>query len=61
MGAVYFTLTAIILYLAADWILRRLEQRAGRVFENRSLVFFALLLSLALVTFPILGTWLKPD
>jgi phosphotransferase system glucose/maltose/N-acetylglucosamine-specific IIC component len=61
MGAVYYTLAAIILYLAADWILRRLEQRAGRVFEHRTLVFFVLLLSMALVTFAFLRSWLKPD
>jgi hypothetical protein len=61
MGVIYYTLAGIILYLAADWILRRLEARAGRVFENRSLVFFALLLSMALVTFSILRSWLKPD
>ncbi len=51
MEAVYYTVTGIVLYLLADRILRLLEARAGRVFEYRSLVFFVLLLSMALVTF----------
>lgn len=51
MSAIYFTLTAIILYLVADWLLRQMENRAGRRFEYRTLVFFGLLLGLALVSF----------
>ena len=51
MEAVYYTVTGIALYLLADRILRLFEARAGRVFEHRTLVFFVLLLSLALVTF----------
>ena len=54
MAAIIYTLTGIILYVAADWLLRRLEERAGRVFENRTLVFFALLLSMALVAFAVI-------
>ena len=51
MEAVYYTVTGVVLYLLADWILRLIEARAGRVFEHRALIFFVLLLSLALVTF----------
>lgn len=54
MAAIIYTLTGIILYVAADWLLRRLEERAGRVFENRTLVFFGILLSMALVAFAII-------
>jgi len=54
MAAVIYTLTGIILYVAADWLLRRLESRAGRVFENRTLVFFGILLSMALVAFAVI-------
>lgn len=54
MAMVYYTLAGIILYVSADWILRQLEARAGRVFEHRSLVFFGLLLSMALVSFAII-------
>ena len=51
MEMVWFTLVAVVLYLASDRILNALEVRAGRRFEYRSLWFFGLLLALALVTF----------
>ena len=51
MEAVLYTITGILLYLLADWILKALERRAGRVFEYRTLIFFAILLALALATF----------
>lgn len=61
MSAVYYTIAGIALYLLADWILRRLEARAGRVFEHRTLVFFALLSALALGTFALIRAFLAPD
>ena len=54
MEIVYFTITAIILYVLCDWLLRRLESMAGRVFEHRSLIFFAMLLSSALISFALI-------
>lgn len=54
MEIVYFTLVAIVLYLVSDWILQRVEEAAGRRFEHRSLIFFALLLTLALVCFSLI-------
>ena len=51
MEIVYFTLAAILLYLLADWILRRIETYLGRVLEQRTVVFFVVLLTLALVSF----------
>lgn len=51
MEALYFTLVAILLYFLADFVLDRAEQMAGRRFENRSLIFFGILLTLALVSF----------
>jgi hypothetical protein len=51
MELVAFTVVAIALYFLADWILRRIEAAAGRVFENRSLIFFAILLVSAVVAF----------
>ena len=52
--AVYYTLTGVVLYLLADRILRVIEARAGRIFEHRTLVFFVLLLAMALVTFAVI-------
>ena len=52
--AIYFTLTAIILYFGADWILNRIEIAAGRRLEYRSLIFFVILLALAMVSFALI-------
>jgi len=54
METLYFILVALALYFAADWLLKRAEARAGRRFEHRSVIFFGLLLALALISFSIL-------
>lgn len=54
MEILYFTLVAIILYLGADWILRQIEAQIGRPLAHRSLIFFALLLVMALTSFAII-------
>ena len=51
MDLVWFTLVAIGLYFGADWLLDRIERARGKRFENRQVVFFAIILPLALVTF----------
>ena len=56
MDIVYFTLIAIGLYIGADWLLDRLERARARRFENRQVVFFAIILPLALVTFWLVRT-----
>jgi hypothetical protein len=61
LTAVYYTAVGILLYLAADWILRGLEARAGRVFEHRTLVFFLLLAGMALGSFALIRTFVAPD
>ena len=58
MSIVYFTLVAIILYLAADWMLERVEVAAGKRLEHRSLVFFAILLVLALSSFTLIRNYM---
>ena len=58
--AVYFTVTGIVLYLVADRLVDLVERRAGRVLEHRTLLFFVLLLSLALVTFAAIRWFLPP-
>ena len=47
-----------MLYLAADWLLERIETRRGERLEHRTLVFFGILLGLALATFPLLQSLL---
>ena len=55
MNIVYFTLVAALLYLFSDWVLQRVEVAVGRRLEHRSLIFFAILLTLALTSFSLLG------
>ncbi len=55
MEIVYYTLTGIALYFASDWLLDRIELARGKRFENRSVVFFGIILVLALVSFQIIG------
>ena len=52
--ALIYTIVAIVLYVTADRILDALEHRAGRRFEHRSLIFFALLLAMAAATFAVI-------
>ena len=54
MSVVYFTIVAIILYFAADWLLERVEVAVGRRLEHRSLIFFVILLTLALTSFSLI-------
>ena len=54
MSIIYFTAVAIMLYLVSDWLLDKFEQRAGRRFEYRSIIFFFVLLSLAPATFTVI-------
>ncbi|NIR60641.1 MAG: hypothetical protein GWO02_14595 [Gammaproteobacteria bacterium] len=54
MEVVYFTLVAVALYFVSDRILERIEIARGARFEHRSLIFFAILLTLALVSFALI-------
>ena len=49
-----FTLNAIFIYFVADWIVRTIEVRRGKVLKQRQIVFFVVILLLALVTFRLL-------
>lgn len=51
MQIIYFTLVAALLYLASNWIVDRIEVAAGKRFKYRSLLFFGILLTLALLCF----------
>ena len=54
MEMLYFTLAAIALYVGADWILNRIEAAIGRRLEYRSIIFFAILLVMALTSFALI-------
>jgi hypothetical protein len=57
---VYFTFVGIGLYFASDWILERIETRRGRRFEYRAIIFFVIILVLALVSFQLIGLLKQP-
>jgi hypothetical protein len=54
MEMVYFTLVAIALYFVSDRILDRIEVARGARLEHRSLIFFAILLTLAVASFAVI-------
>ena len=54
MQYVYFTLAAIFLYLASDMILSKIEAKRGKPLPNRSVIFFAIILVLAIVSFKVI-------
>lgn len=49
-----FTLVAIVIYLVSDRVIRVIEARRGEVLKNRQVIFFAVFLVLALVSFRVL-------
>ncbi len=49
-----FTLVAIVIYLVSDWIIRMIEARRSEVLKNRQVIFFAIFLVLALISFRML-------
>ena len=51
MEFVYYTLAGLILYFVSDWILLQIEKWRGEAFEQRTLVFFVIILALALSSF----------
>jgi hypothetical protein len=51
MEFVYFTLAGLLLYFLSDWLLDRIEAWRGAAFKQRNLVFFAIILVLALTSF----------
>lgn len=54
MEAIYFTLVAVGLYFFSDWLLERIERLRGKRFEQRSIVFFAIIAVLALISFQVI-------
>lgn len=54
MELVWFTLVGIGIYLISNTILVRIEQRRGELLKNRSVVFFAIFMTLALISFELI-------
>jgi hypothetical protein len=60
MQMVYFALVAIGLYFVADWLLDRIERARGERFKNRQIMFFGIILLLALITFQLIDRLSAP-
>ncbi len=58
MEFLYLVVVGIVLYVVSDKILDYIERRRGARLEQRSLLFFAILLGLAVITFAIIRGFL---
>lgn len=58
MEVVWFTIVAVVLYFVADFAVQRIEAALGRRLEYRTLIFFAILLVLALGSFALIRRFL---
>ena len=54
LGFILYTVAGLVLYFLSDWILNQIEVRRGQRFENRSVVFFVIILALAVVVFSLI-------
>ena len=61
MEMVLYTVIAVVLYLVSDQILVYIERFNGGVLPYRSVVFFVIIMTLALVVFDIMEGVMMPD
>jgi hypothetical protein len=55
MEFVYFTIAGLFLYVAADWVLLKIEAFYGKLLPNRSLFFFGIIMIMTLVSFELIN------
>jgi hypothetical protein len=60
MAYLYYTIVAIVLYLASDWILNLIERRVGKRLEYRSIIFFVIISVLAVTSFSFIEKVMTP-
>ena len=54
MAYLYFTITAVFLYLFSDWLVNKIEAYYGKRFEYRSVIFFVIIMVLAVGSFELI-------
>jgi len=54
LDLVAYTVAGLVLYFVSDWILNQIEIIRGERFESRSLIFFGIILVLALGLFELI-------
>lgn len=60
LEAALYTLAGLVLYFGADWILNRIETMRGERFEHRSIIFFFIILAMALGLFQLIQQFVRP-
>ena len=55
MEIITFTIVAVALYFFANWVLDRIEMHLGKRLPYRSLIFFAILATLAWSSFALIN------
>ncbi len=58
MELIAFIIVSIVLYVVAGQAVAFYERQRGAPSEHRSVIFFCILLGLALITFPLIRTFL---
>ena len=51
MAYLYYTVTAILLYLFSDWIVNKIESYYGKRFQYRTVLFFVIIFTLSVSLF----------
>ena len=54
MEIIFFTVAAILLYLISDGIVKLIERKRGERLQNRSILFFIIILTLSVVSFNVI-------
>lgn len=53
MAYLYFTIAAILLYMISDWLVNKIEAYYGKRLKYRSVLFFVIIMVLAVGSFSI--------
>ncbi|NOX68206.1 MAG: hypothetical protein GXP15_03395 [Gammaproteobacteria bacterium] len=59
MEILLFTAVGIAIYVAADWLLKRIESAREEPLKYRQIIFFIIFLTLAMTSFPLLQRFLS--
>ncbi len=61
MQVLLFTLVGIALYFFADWVLRTIERMHGSPLPYRNVIYFVIILCLALLSFELMQQLSAPE
>lgn len=61
MEFLLFTVSGIFIYVTSDAIVKLIEEKKGELLPNRSLIFFAIFLPLALISFQVIQYLMASD